>query len=204
MEPAQQARDRRLAITFVVNRLVRQWCKFKYDQNLQQFALRCGGQWDDEAISLVLDRVYSTDIRSVTSQRCFLSVDNTPASGFEECVARIKTNPRASILPPVIVRTKSGDWVLVVNQGNNMLQGFSQASSNDYVYVDKNTYESGCFVLDVHLQKSKLLCSCWSRTYTPKATKLFRSGSDIDVMFKQTELDAALLEQTDTYDAMLS
>ena len=112
------------AICGVVNRLVRQWCKFKYDFQILPFSLKCGIQWEDSDIQKVIDRVYQADIRSVTSQKCIVKVVTSDAISFKECADFVKFSPRASILPPAVIRTKSGDWMIVVNQGNRMLQGF--------------------------------------------------------------------------------
>lgn len=191
-------------IQTVVNRLVRQWCRFKYDYQLLPFSLKCGGNWDDSDIQSVLDRVHQADVRTLASLSCVVSVIACGPKNFEECVSFVKASARASILPPVVVQTKSGDWVVVVNQGNQMLQGFSSDSGKDYVYVDKDTFGGGCLVLDVVMKKRWLICGCLRWSTTPKPTKLFRSGSDVNVVFKQTELDTALLEETNAFETILS
>lgn len=200
MNPIQQSE----AICSVVNRLVRQWCKFKYDFQLLPFYLKCGIQWDDSDMQKVFDRVYQAEIQSVTFKKCTVKVFSTDAKNYDECVEFVKSNTRASILPPLVVRTKSGDWVIIVNQGNKMLQGFSHKTGNDYVYVDSSTYDSGCIILDVIMKQEWSVCGCFRVKLSPKPTRLFTSGSDVSVIFEQAQLDTALLEETDTYESMLS
>lgn len=200
MNPIEQSE----AICSIVNRLVRQWCKFKYDFQLLPFSLKCGIQWDDSDMQKVIDRVYQADIRSVTSQKCIVKVFTTDGKNFDDCANFVKSSNRASILPPAVVKTKSGDWVIVVNQGNNMLQGFSHKSGNDYVYVDRCNFEGGCFILDVMMKQEWSFCGCCHLKWSPRPTRLFTSGSDVSVIFEQEQLDTALLEEMDRYDSILS
>lgn len=213
MDPVRKAKG----IRFVVCRLVRQWVKIKYGKTIPDFEVQCGGHWNDDDMVGVLHRV--TNAPTITNEgvTCAVRIITTPTEhpSFQGCVNWVKGCARASILPPLVVRTKSGDWVLVFNQGNGKLQGHSIAGGthhgtyDNYVYVDAATYDNGCPIIDIQLVRygepsvfRDHLCCCFFGT--PSVTQLYKSGSDVDVGFRQTELDAALLESVDDYDGVLS
>jgi hypothetical protein len=201
------------SISYVVCRLVRQWVRAKYGVTIPDFEVQCGPRWADDDMGAVLARVRHAPTITNDGIICEIQIvipSVTPPS-FQGCMTWVADKKKSSIFPPLVVRTKSGDWVLVVNQGNSMLQGHSSKSGRDtdYVYVDTKTFDAGCPITDIRITRYEspgilrnYLCCCFGGA--PPLTDLYKAGSDVDVEFKQTELDTALLEQMDDYESVLS
>lgn len=206
MDPVSRGKS----IQYVVCRLIRTWIRTKYGVEIPDFVMQCGGMWEDDVMADVLDRVRAVPVLTNDGISCEIDIRCARTlPGFQACLNWVDGQQRASILPPLLVRTKSGEWVLVVNQGHGKLQGHTMDSGTDYVYVDATTFDTGCPIYDVKLSRyerrdtvCRYLCCCFGGI--PPLTPLYKAGNTIDVSFRQTELDTALLESTDDYEGVLS
>lgn len=201
MNPVEQGRQIELA----VQRLVRSWVKFKYGETVCKVDVAVGPGWDDALLG-VMHRVETVTLagKRRSGQIC---IEATELSSFSACVDAVKAATRATLLPPVVVATKSGEWVTVINQGNGMLQGYD-GIDNEFVYVDRWTWRSGVAICDVHLKYPGWCFPCpfpfvgAGKPRRARTTQLFRKGTDLNLQVEQSVLDAALLEQDDTGDLL--
>lgn len=201
LNPAQLEQS----IGYALLRLVRSWLKFKYNKTVSEFPVPCSAQWDNSAIHMVLGRGNGTVVTLASKVECRVRFDagKHDYTNFQAVCNYVRGAPRASVLPPCIVRCKNGEWVVVYNQGHGRLQGYTARSTTDTVFVDAENFDAGCAIFNVMITRYPSRCCCIPLNIPPRPTQLFRS-SHVDSTFTTAELDAQLLASVDSDFGVLS
>ena len=187
------------SLTNSVEKLVRAWIHFKYGLFVESVQLPIAPPWDNTSPASVLYRpmVIRLGNGTICKVRFHLGLETQDFNTLYDFVRR---SPRPCLLPPLFACTGSGDWVIVVNSGGGLLQGYKDFDITDLCYIDKDTTSIGVPVHDVRLEYSSWYCIPLG--YTPRTTRNFRSRYRDSAI--QSDLDAILLDDTYGPDSVLS
>jgi hypothetical protein len=206
MNPLQQSTN----INHAIAQLVRMWLHMKYRVNVDSIPLDISPPLNVDNIHQVLAICRNVPLIVDGNVECHINISTSSKDtlNFRSAVNFVKGNHKSATLPPLMARTKSGHWVVVVNEGGGKLQGYSQPIGDGYVFIDQTTFDKACPVFDIQITSYKRYPTwCpfnWCCGCIPRTTPFFRSsGEDI---LEQSELDASLLEECDyeCYDNVLS